>query len=392
MLLFNSIILAIPAEITRDFIASFPIIAIAITISAGITALMYMLGNALQSQDVLAMGKDSIANLVFTIIILLLFLGLFEMFSIISGALTGTGADSPLEAAHHGVILFKTKINSIYMNLYFYEIIFGFLSTFGFQIPLSALCPATLCNFIISMPSLSFVPLSGLAPLSNAHTVIVEAVGTALLMVIARQVLLEFIINYMYLFFILGIVMRSFIFTRRTGSSLLAFAAVAYFVYPITVMTSNYIIFKQYEATNFGVVPTAIGYCSNPENIETIAKDFKTERDTLYTNSGSVGHTAWYSFWKGITDVGKFLFETMNNMLKTLFSFNAFLISGLVISPILFSTFFDFIIMEVQIHVQFLVLIFVSFVFEIIITITAYRSVALIVDGEAEIFGISKIM
>ncbi|MFZ5340978.1 MAG: hypothetical protein ACOZBG_04735 [Candidatus Micrarchaeota archaeon] len=382
-------ILAIPVEITNNFVMHFPIIAIAIVISAAIVALLYMIGNVLQSQDILAMGKDSLANLIFTLVILLSFLWLFEMFSLIASALTG--ASNILEAAHQGVLLFRTKMFVIYMNLYFYEIIFGFLSTFGFQIPLSALDPV-LSIFKISVPSLSFVPLSGLTPLSNAHTVVVEAVGTALIMIIARQVLLEFIMNYMHLFFIMGIVMRAFIFTRRTGSSLLAFAAVAYFVYPVAVLTSNYMVFDQYQASNFGVVPTTVGYCDDPKKMADITKNFETERDSLYKSGASIKHTPWYAFWEGITNVGKFIFDTLNEMLKTFLSFNALLISGMVLSPVLFSTFFDFLIMEVQIEVQFLVLIFVTFVFEIIITLTAYRSVALMIDGEAEIFGISKLI
>lgn len=371
----------------------FPLIALAFIASAGLTALMYMLGNALQSQDMLAMGKDNLANLVFSAIIVLLFFAFFVLFTDIAGAIACGGPCDPLEAAYYGVLLLRTKLMSLYVNLYFYEIVFGFLSTLGFSIPLPAVNPATLGSLLISMPSFSFAPLSGLTPVSNAHTVVVEAVGTALLMVLARQVILEFIMRYMAIFFVFGAGLRAFSFTRRTGSSILALCAAAYFVYPLAIMLTNYMIFQAYTPTNFGVVPTAIGYCENPEDITELSERFDTERENeLYKMSLNRDQSNWYSFWNFFVDAAEFVGSAIKSMLKTLVSFNMLYILGLALSPMMFSVFFDFLIMEIQVLVQFLVLTFVSFVIEIIIVITMYRGIAMFLEGEAEIFGISKLM
>ncbi len=370
-----------------------PLIGIAFIASAGFTALMYMLGNALQSQDVLAIGRDNLSALVFSAIIVLMFFVLFETFSTIVNVIAcgGTCVDH-VQAAHQSVLMLKAKVFSLYMQLYFYELLFGFLSTMGFSIPIPALFPQTMAGLLISIPQISFTPLAGLTPLSNAHTVVVEAVGSAFLMVLLRQVLLEFIQNYMFPFFVLGAGLRAFAFTRRTGSSILALAAVAYFVYPLAVLLTNYLIFEVYQPTNFGVVPTAVGYCEDSESIKKLATRFEIEQEELYKANIQKDSSNWFSFWNSIVSAGEFLFHSLNLMIKTLFSFNAQYIFTLILSPVAFSTFFDFLIMEIQSQVQFLVLIFVCFFIEIIITITMYRAAAVLVEGEAEIFGISKLM
>lgn len=370
----------------------FPLIVAAFVASAGITALMYMLGNALRSQEMLAMSKDSLSNLVFSGILVFMFVAIFELFSQIAAAIVCNGPCDYLEVAYYAIVLLRTKLLSLYGNLYFYEIIFGFLSTLGFSIPLSALNPLTLGSMLISMPQFSFAPLSGLTPISNAHTIIVEAVGTALLMALARQVILEFIIQYFAVFFMLGICLRSFAFTRKTGSSILALSAVAYFVYPLAILFTNYMIFEVYHPTNFGVVPTTIGFCDDPKELDYLSEQFKAESDELYGTNLEKRSSNWYAFENTLVSGMEFLAKFANTLIKTLVFFDWAFIFRIVFSPILFKLFFDFMIMEVQVLIQFLVLTFVSFFLEIVIVITAYRSVASFIEGETEIFGISKLI
>jgi hypothetical protein len=287
----------------------------------------------------------------------------------------------------------RTKLASLYAQLYVYELLFGFLSTLGFSIPIPAFNPTTLLGMLISIPSLSFSPFSGLTPISNAHTVVVEAVGTALLGVLARQVILEFVSNYSLIFFVLGAGLRAFTFTRKTGSSILALTAVAFFVYPLSVIFTNYMIFHAYEPTNFGVVPTAVGYCKDPGALKTVAENFhEAEESSIYDGQPSTGGSIWYRFWQFLLGAADYIGNSLKGMLNSLLAFNGKTIIGMLLTPVAFSTFFDFLIMEIQALVQFLVIVFVSFFIEIIITITMYRGIAAFMEGETEIFGISKLM
>ncbi|VVB98089.1 Uncharacterised protein [uncultured archaeon] len=378
-----------------SFLQIVPLLGLAFFTSAGVTALLYMVGNALQSQDIIAMGKDNLGNLVFSAIIVLLFMALFVLFSELANSIACGGAAAGcdhIQAAYMSVMQLRAKLFSLYSQLYVYEILFGFLSTLGFSIPFPAFNPATMLGLLISIPSLSFSPLSGLTPISNAHTVIVEAVGTAVLAVLARQVILEFIMHYMFPFFVLGAGLRAFSFTRKTGSSILALSAVAFFVYPLAVMFTNYMIFQAYQPTNFGVVPTAVGYCSSPQTTNDLATRFSQERSTLYNPGLTKASSPWYMFWQFFYSAVDFVSQSLKMMINALYAFNGSSIFGLALTPVAFSTFFDFIIMEIQSLVQFLVLVFVSFFIEIIITITMYRGIAMFMEGETEIFGISKLM
>lgn len=369
-----------------------PLILASFAISLFVTALMYMAGSALQSQDLLALGKDNLANLFFSAIIVFMFLALFAIFQQFASAIACGQPCDHLQAAYSSVLMLRSKLMSLYFNLYFYELIFGFLSTLGFSIPLPALGPASLLAFIINLPTISFAPLSGLTPLSNAHTIVVEAVGTALLAVLARQVLLEFVMKYMFVFLVIGAGLRSMWFTRRTGSSILALAGVSYFVYPLAVLLSNYLIFQAYEPANFGVIPTSIGFCEDSTTLGSLSVMFASERSNLYNASIPKSETKWYMFWNTLVDGANYVGESASMMLKVLWSFNMNLAYLLILSPMAFSTFLDFLFIEIQTQVQFLVLVFVCFVTEIIITITMYRGVAMLIEGESEIFGISKLM
>lgn len=380
----------------ENYLTMFPLIALAFMISAGISALLYMASSALQSQDLLGMAKNNLADLIMSGIIVLLFFALFGIISQIACILAigggGFQCEDHVTAAYQSILFLRSKLISIYSQLYVYEILFGFLSTLGFSIPVPALSPATLLTMLITIPSLSFSPLSGLAPISNAHTVIVELVGTALIMVLARQVILEFILRYLFIFFALGAGLRAFSLTRKTGSSILALCAVAYFVYPLAVIFTNYLIFQAYHPTNFGVVPTAAGYCEDPETMKNLAEDFKDERETLYHPGLTKNTSFWYRFWQFLLDAINFLGKSIMMVLKVLFSFNALQLFFLVLSPVAFSTFYDFLLIEIQSMTQFLVVVFVAFFVEIVLTITMYRSLASFMEGETEIFGISKLM
>lgn len=384
--------------VQNSLISMLPIIAILLFIEVMVIALFYMLGNAMQSQNVLAIAKDNMGSLAFTVVIIGLFTFLFSLFSSLTSALVCEGTCDFLEAARYSTLMLKSKLISEYLKLYVWDFFFTFMGSMGFSIPLIALSPATLTGFLISFPSISFSPLSGLLPLGNAHTIIVEAVGTAMLAVIARQTILEFVMNYMPAFFVVGAALRAWSFTRRTGSSLLAICVVAYFVYPSAILFTNYAIFQAYHPPELGLMPTTVSLLTNsPEQLEEYAKNLEEKENELFEPETPKTESSWYNFWTYLGELISFIFGSFLDWAKLATkllskSVLGFVFAATFTSPYFFSSFFDFLVIELQSAAQLLSLVFISFVVEIIIVISMYRSIATLLEGELEIFGLNKLV
>jgi hypothetical protein len=368
-------------------------IAASIFLSVLITAIMYMAGNFMQSQDIIAKAKDNLGNVVFTGILVLLFGGLYLIFTQLSTAIACEGTPcTHVGAAKAAVDILLGKMWSLYMDMYFYELLFGLLSTLSLSIPITTIDPATLGGLSIVIPSISISPFAGFGPLSNAHTIVVEAISSLMMLTYARAALLDFIGRYIHIFFALGLCLRSFFFTRRTGSSILALCATAFFVYPLAVLFTNYIIFTVYVPGNFGYVPTVVGFCSDPTATQDIADAMISERNELYATQIKPPTSAFGVLWSAIKATGSFLWETGKGVSKSWWTLDGEWYKLIFWAPPMFTTFYDFLMIELQTKVQFIALVTISFVFEIIITITMYRAFADIVEGEAEIFGINKMI
>ncbi|MDD5337010.1 MAG: hypothetical protein PHS02_00840, partial [Candidatus ainarchaeum sp.] len=322
----------------------------------------------------------------------LLFMALLGIFSELASAIACGQQCNYIQAAYYSVLVLRSKLLSVYTSLYSYELLFGFASSLGFSFPLSGISPATLLGSIISIPSISFSPLSGLSPLSNAHTIIVEAVGTALMMVMARQVILEFIAHYLFIFFVLGAALRSFVFTRKTGSSILALVAVAYFIYPLAVLLTNHLIFNAYAPADFGVAPTAIGYCADPATAQKVADKLNSEQTALYTQNIQKDAVDWFDFLGVLKSISTFVGKAMLKVISVILNFNVGFLLSVITSPLMFSSFYDFILLEVQAEAQLLAVVFISFFIEVVVTITMYRGISQFMEGETEIFGVSKLI
>lgn len=386
---------AFESNLSTFFLNSFPLIAIGFIISASLTALLYMAGTTLESQDLVAMGKENLSNFIFSAIIVLMFFVFFAIFSEVASAFACSVPCSHLEAAYQSMIMLKLKTFSLYLDLYFYEIVFGFLSTLSVNLPAPAFDPISFLGFKLIIPQFSIAPFSGLTPLSTAHTIVLEAVGTGVFLVLVREVLLDFIMKYTFIFFIFGAILRSFSFTSRTGSGILAITAVMFFIYPLSALLTNYLVFQAYEPTNFGVVPTAIGFCDNSKDLMMLSQAFSAESEALYETEIPKSKTPWYFFGEHIWSGIKFMWESGKELLKVLLLFNLLVPdqgTNIIFSPFSFSTLIDFFFIEIQTLAQFIVLIFVSFVIEIIISITMYRAIASVIDAETEIFGINKLI
>jgi hypothetical protein len=86
------------------------------------------------------------------------------------------------------------------------------------------------------------MPWIGLGPLNQAHTTIVDTIGTTIAALSAQNMLLKFIERAAIPIFLpFGLMLRAFPFTRKTGSTIIAVVVACYFVYPISILINQQI-------------------------------------------------------------------------------------------------------------------------------------------------------
>ena len=121
-----------------------------------------------------------------------------------------------------------------YSTLMLTQIFTGFLSGFYTSINIPA--------FKVIGVDISFLPWVMLNPLNQAHTMIVDLIGTAMAAVTAQNMLLKFIeVSALPVFLPLGLMFRAFPFTRKTGSTIIAVVVAAYFIYPMSILLDQQI-------------------------------------------------------------------------------------------------------------------------------------------------------
>ena len=87
-----------------------------------------------------------------------------------------------IQLAMASLKIMEDKLIDQYKELYLFEALIGFLSTISF--PIASPFPA------IAMISFSLAPFTGLTLLSNAHTVVVEAIGYLITVMWAKEFIL----------------------------------------------------------------------------------------------------------------------------------------------------------------------------------------------------------
>lgn len=416
-------------------------IGASLMLGIGLVALNFMVAYALQSPQMVALAREELSALVFSVIILVFWLGMDSILNAVTSSLlisslptslqgtlstgscsggAGPGCVQGLSTSHITLALatldiLEQKLRSQYIDLYLFEALIGFLSTISF--PVGSPIPA------VNVISFSLAPFTGLTMLSNAHTVIVEAIGYLITVLWAKQFILLFARDAVPLMlFPLGLILRAVPFYRRTGSSVIALAFALYFVLPFALIFSNYLIFDIFKPADFAYNPASSSFFGTDRNqayfqgqvnqgqngndtghmfeqfnapsVVSQTYDQSTDacsgnalirilcsvRNIVGTAIGVVGGflgSVWamWRFMIGMT--GDFFFTAFNNPLMP-----ASTASGL----------FHFLILEIATISPFIILVMLTTVVEIIIVVTSYRGVSLAIGGEAEIIGLTKVV
>src|SRR3989338_1239188 len=407
------------------------------------TSLFYFVGGITQSPKLNATAKEELIAVIFSALIIASFaivnvlanhvaIGIIADSSGVSGGPALTRIQNcysyanPTEAstanpcliqshfdlAYASLDVLWTKLLNMYGTLYLFDILIGFLSTLSFPIGGSPLP-------FLAMLNLSFQPFDGLVLLVNAHTIVVEAIGQLLTVIWAKQLILilarDTIISVLLP---LGILMRAFPWLRVTGSSIIAICLALYFAYPFALLFSNYLIFDVYKPVDFVYSPdqSMISFLEFDdteklnestkqlnERSEHVVEDFSSNSDlvrdlgdcgefslgSILCNARNFFSTVWSafkSFVTTVTHISQFLFSFGGDFIDVLLGRNPIHYGSTV------SGLYNFVMEEVVTLSQFIVLVLVTSVIEIIITVTMYRNIALLIGGEVEIIGLTKIV
>ncbi len=408
-------------------------IGVGLSLSLFIAVIMFMLAYGLQNPQMVALAREELASFIFTAFILFFFLaidGVLTAFSTslllaslpsgFQGSFTSATplqglTQSHIQLALATLTIIEEKLKSQYLDLYIFEAMIGFLSTISF--PLGSPIPA------VNVISFSLAPFTGLNLLSNAHTVVVEAIGYLITVLWAKEFILIFARDVIpIMLFPLGLVLRAIPFFRRTGSSIIAICFAMYFVMPFAILLSNYLIFDLFQPSDFIYTPAVSSVMETGRSAQNFTDQVNEAQggtathnlleqftapnvvEQSYTTAGSAcaGNAVVHLFCS-VKNVIAGTFAAIGGFISTIWSMWRFMVG--MTGDFFFTAFnnpmlpssasaglFFFIIQEVATISPFIILIMLTTVIEIIITVTAYRSISLLIGGEAEIVGLTKVV
>ncbi len=376
-----------------------PLMAAALLLSLLIIILYYLFSRFLASSQLEAFAREEFSQFVFTMLILASFAVFSVFLSTLSSIIVCGGSScSHIDLALYSITMVEKALASTYIRLYGYEFTIGLLSTISFNIPLPVMP--------ITMVWVSVSPFAGLEPVSNAMVTLIESVGYLFGLAYGREMLVYFFRDITPTVLLpLGFALRAMPFSRRTGSSLIAIAFAGYFAYPLSILLSHYMIFETpaFNAIEVVDAPPAPALCDPPydpgapeyanyvnASNNAIAKDWEEQLDTITGGGGSGGSISGVmagglgAAFDGFTDFFSVFFGSVTER----YNFN--LLSPNM-SPFIHFAYF-FVMSKIVTLAQFMILVLVTFVFEIIISVTAFRSLSHVMGGEIEILGLTKVV
>lgn len=376
-----------------------PLMAAAMLLSLLIIILYYLFSKFLSSSQLEAFAREEFSQFVFTMLMFASFLTFSVLASTLASLMVCGGSSCDhISLALYSITTVEKALASTYIRLYGYELTIGLLSTITFNVPLPVMP--------ITMVWLSLSPFAGLEPVSNAMVTLIESVGYLFGLAYGREMLVYFFRDITPTVLLpLGFAMRAMPFSRRTGSSLIAIAFAGYFVYPLSILLSHYMIFETPAVNAMEVVntPPAPVLCDPPYTPGTpeyenyvnnsnakIAQEWESQLSAV-AGSGS-GGTSIFGLMAGGLGLA---FEGFTSFLAAFFGavterYNFNLLSPNM-SPFIHFAYF-FVMSKTVALAQFMIMALVTFVFEIIISVTAFRSLSQVLGGEVEILGLTKVV
>lgn len=399
--------------IPESTLSSLPIIGISLMISVLWFALFYMFGKLMDTPEIYARVEEEKNQFFTTIFIVVAVVTISATInSVISQMFCGNTTSCDLFSfAKSWIDTLRTEMIQFYVMLYIGEFMIGTVSTMSFSV--------MLLRIITGVFPLQFGvgPLSGVSLYAEGLITVLNWMELAIASIIMKQVILEFV-EYAALSIILplGVVLRAFPLTRTTGSSIIAFSIVLYFIVPLSFAFSNYMLFELYNpgtTTSFGdiftsgfkeevVMPVSLSSCdaSTIEEMQNKLNELKSnissEIEIIERETGEELNIDTVDFWEKELSTEKYLNakETIAEKYKKSSTLSRIWeILKLISNPTAYYYYFyNQIVYALTYTSKFLVASMFSLIVEVLIIITFYRTIAMAIKGEAEIFGIGKLV
>ncbi len=222
--------------------------AIALLISAAVAAIGKMVAEVIGSEEVRAWSTDEFSEFIFSVILIGLIIPIVTVINLATISLVGSGIDyfTMGRIFLSGIEAQIVKTISELMTLEFTYLFFS-----SFKLPLELIgvaggvaaagtgigLPVGIISIITSILVSIIFPLGRpFAILSAPLDMLIKFSYTSLFIVITQYELLNVLEKTMFTFILpIGIVMKAFPLTRRTGGSLITIAIIGYIIYPLSV-------------------------------------------------------------------------------------------------------------------------------------------------------------
>ena len=368
-----------------------PIVLAALMLGLLIIILYYLFSKFLSSPQLEAFAREEFSQFIFTILIFASFGILYVSLSGISSAAICGTLDPPcdhMDVALYSLGLVRSLMMDTYFSLYAYEVVIGTFSTMGFYVPI------LITPFFFMWTSIQ--PLSGLEPLSNALVTVIESMGYLVGLAFGRERLIYFFRDITPTLLAIGFLMRTMPFSRKTGSSIIAIVFAGFFAYPLSIILSHYMMFGgDLSIKGMDVVepPTMPMMCSlSADDVDAQNRKIGEDWEELIGNrlyedpdenifEMIIGTTI--GLIEGVYDlfteflpgfIEKYNFNLLSPNFMPFIHFAYFFITSRIISL-----------------AQIAILVLITFVFEVLLTVTAFRSVSQVLGGEIEILGLTMV-
>ena len=429
------ILLSLPEGAWSLTEGAWPIVGVSLMLGVFLAALFQIVAAFLQSPRMKAIANEELAALLFTMVIIGFWLsadvflnGMVEGIMGVSHSEQEWSAMQGLPTGHVDVAILQTDIflgqfTNLYLRLALLDVFVSFMSTLSFNL---GMLPGGIGIFSVHIAP--YVPLS---LVSQALTKVVDGIGMLALAIWGKKIILIFSKTVIPLIFLpLGIILRSNPFSRTTGSSIIALGFALYFTFPIIVMISYYMVFDIYGLDmSYSYVKHATAFKTEMTNEELGGWDSETSTGTgmigdiydsdteirsqhessLGESPGKVAESVCGGNWlerllcsadkmiSGAPVVGG-VYDTLKNVWRKMLDYSGgwlrFLLGeGSVLWPTSFiRAIYVALIDIVAKTAELFVIVTITTIFEIMVTVTMYRNIALLIGGEAEIAGITKLV
>jgi len=203
-----------------------------------ISIVYYMLGKALGGA-LEQKGKEYLKNAVGNFIVLAALPVLIYLLAELAGALAGHGGFDHYIGARVAILRVESALKSIYFNLFLFHLAFSLLGGFNISFNTDIVGKMKGSGMDVGINIFGGLDII-LNKLDDTLTQLIVVYG----MLAGRGALLELSPALFIALFPFGILLRSIPWTKKVGSSIIALTMALYLVFPLSVLLSDYILFK----------------------------------------------------------------------------------------------------------------------------------------------------